>query len=148
MDHRHAVFDRDRLPTARLHIDIAARQNGKDQRLLAVDQMTAIELGADRDGQSQLPHRRFGRRPVRNRSDEIAAEPDENLCASVDHRLDRVDDTVPASPWWLKAKYLFYLVEEFRLRVCVDAHSAVASHVRVAAHRADPRSRLPEISAQ
>ena len=89
----------------------------------------------------------FSRRPVGNRSDEITAKPDENLGAAVDHRLDRVDDTVPASPWWLKAKYLFYLVEEFRLRVFVDAHRAVALHVRMAAHRADPRSRLAEISA-
>jgi hypothetical protein len=72
--------------------------------------MATIELGADRNGQLQPPHRRFGRRPVRDRSDEIAAEPDENLGATVDHRLDRVNDMVPASPWRLKAEYLFYLV--------------------------------------
>src|SRR6516225_2633167 len=56
MDHRHAVFDRDRLATAQLHVDIAARQNRKDQRLFAVDQMTAVELGADSNGQLQPPH--------------------------------------------------------------------------------------------
>src|ERR1700756_2584979 len=113
-----------------------------------VDEMASIELGADRNSQLQPPHRRFGRRPVRDRSDKIAAEPDENLGASVDHRLNGVDDMVPASPWRLEAKYLFYLVEEFRLWLFVDAHRAVALHVRMAAHRADPRSRLADIAAQ
>src|SRR6516162_10087192 len=111
MHHRHAVFDGDRLSTARLHVDVAARQRGKNQCLLAMNQMAAIELRADRDRQPQLPHRRFGSRPVRNRSDEIAAAPDENLGASVDHRLDRVDDTVPAGPRRLETEYFLYLIE-------------------------------------
>src|SRR5215471_2755129 len=113
-----------------------------------MNQMAAIELRTDRDGQPQLPHRSFGRRPVRNRPDEIAAEPDEHFGASIHHRLYGVDDMVPASPGRLEAEYLLELVEEFWIRLFVDAHRAVALHVRMAAHRADPRSGLAEIPAQ
>src|SRR5215472_8825111 len=111
MHHRHTVLDRDRLSTARLHVDVAARQRGKDQRLSAMNQMAAIELRADRDGQPQLPHRRFSRRPVWNRSDEIAAKPNEHLGAAIHHCPYGVDDMVPASPRWLKAEYFLELVQ-------------------------------------
>src|SRR6516165_5059435 len=148
MHHRHAVLDGDRLATARLHVDVAPRQRGKDQCLLAMNQMAAIELCADRDGEPQLPHRRFGRRPVWNRSNEIAAEPDEHFGASIHHRLYGVDDMVPARPGRLEAEYFLVLVEEFWLRLFVDAHGAVALHVRMAAHRADPRSGPAKVSPQ
>src|SRR5260370_32726541 len=111
MHHRHAVFDGDRLPSASLHVDVAARQSGEDQRLLAMNQMAAVELGADGDGQPQAAHRGLGHGPVRYRSDEIAAEPDEQFGAPVDHRLYGVDDIVPASTRRGEAEYLLELVQ-------------------------------------
>src|SRR6516162_9416278 len=110
--------------------------------------MATIELGADRNGQLQPSHRRFGRRPVRDRSDEIAAEPDENLGASVDHRLDRVDDAVSARPRRIKTEYFLYLIEKFRRRLLVDTHRAITLHIGVTAYRTDPRPRLADIAAQ
>src|SRR5260370_4851667 len=97
MHHRHAVFDGDRLPSASLHVDVAARQSGEDERLLDMNEMAAVELGADGDGQPQAEHRGLGHGPVRYRSDEIAAEPDECLGAAVHHRLYGIDDIVPTS---------------------------------------------------
>src|SRR5580658_3405779 len=110
MDHRHAVFDRDRLASARLYVDIAARQTGKDQRLFAMNQMAAVELVAGGDGKPQAAHRPLGHGPVRDGSDEIAAEPEECLGAAVYHRPYGVDDIVPASPGRLEAEHMSELV--------------------------------------
>ena len=148
MHHRHAVFDGDRLPSARLHVDIAARQSGEDQRLFAMNQMAAVELGADGDGQPQPAHRRLGHGPVRHGSDEITTVPDENLGAPIDHCLNRVYDIVAMSARRLEAEHLLDLIQQCRLWLFVDAHRAVALHVGMAAHRADPRSGLAEIAAQ
>src|SRR6266404_7198283 len=148
MHHRHAVFDGDRLPSARLHVDVAARQTGEDQRLFAMNQMAAVELGADADSHPQAAHRRLGHGPVRHGSDEIATEPDKCLGAAVNHRLNSVDDIVPMSTRRLEAEHSLELVEECRLRLLVDAHGAVALHVRMTAYRADPRPGLAEIAAQ
>src|SRR5215831_17527677 len=103
-------------------MSISLRQSGKDQRRLAMNQMAAIELCADRDGQPQLPHRRSSRRPVWNRSDEIAAKPDEHLGAAIHHRLYGVDDMVPASPRRLEAEDFLELVQQCRRRLFINAH--------------------------
>ena len=148
MHHRHAVFNGNRLPAVRLHVDIAACQNGQDQRLLAVDQMAPIEFGADRNRQLQPPHRRFGRRPVWNCSDEIAAEPNENFGALVDHRLDCVYDIVAIRARRLEAKHVLYMIEQFWLRLFVDTHCAITLHIGVTAYRANSRPKLADIAAQ
>ena len=113
-----------------------------------MNQMAAVELGADRDGQPQAAHRRLGHGPVRHRSDEIAAEPDEHLGAPLHHRLYGVDDMVTMSARRLEAEHFLDLVQQCRLWLFVDADGAVALHVRMAADRADPSSGLAEIPAQ
>ena len=55
---------------------------------------------------------------------------------------------VPVSARRLEAEHFLDLVEQFRLGLLVDAHRAIALHVRMAAHRADPRAGLAEIAAQ
>src|SRR5216683_1322806 len=109
MDHRHAVFDGDRLSSTSLHVDVAPRQTGEDQRLLAMNQMAAVELGADGHGQPQAAHRRLGHGPVRYGSDEIAAEPDKYPGAPVHHCLYRVDDVVPMDTRRLEAEHFLEL---------------------------------------
>src|SRR5215469_288438 len=110
--------------------------------------MAPIELGADRNSQPQLTHRRFGRRPVRHGSDKIAAHPDEHLGAPVDHRLDGVYDIVAMPAGWLEAERVLYLIEQFWLRLFVDTHCAITLHIGVTAYRADPCPRLADIAAQ
>jgi hypothetical protein len=94
MHHRHAVFDGDRLASACLHVDVPPRQNREDQRLLAINQMAPVELGAYGDGQPRAAHRGLGHCPVRYGSDQIAAMSDEHLGAPIHHRLYGVDDIV------------------------------------------------------
>src|ERR1700746_1708848 len=97
MHHRHAVFDGDRLAATRLYVDVAPRQSRDDQRLFAMNQMAAVELGADGDGQPQAAHRGLGHGPVRHGSDEIATVPDKYLGTPIHYRLNRVYNIVPVS---------------------------------------------------
>ena len=46
-----------------------------------MDEVTTVELGGDRDGQAQPPHRGLGNGPVRHRGDKVAAKGDEHLGA-------------------------------------------------------------------
>ena len=55
---------------------------------------------------------------------------------------------MPASPRRLEAEHFLELVEECRLWLFVDAHRAVALHVGMAAHRADPCSGFAEIAPE
>src|SRR5271169_1858029 len=148
MHHRHAVFDGDRLPSGGLHVDIASRQAGEDQRLFAMNQMTAVELGVDANGEPQPAHCRLGHGPVRHGSDEIAAMSDEHLGAPIHHRLYGVDDIVTMRARRLEAKCFLELIQQYRLWFLVDAHRAVALHVGMTAYRADPGSGFAEIAAQ
>src|SRR5439155_11956292 len=92
--------------------------------------------------------RRRGHGPIRYSSDEIAAEADKHLGAPLHHCLYGVDDVVPASPRRLETEHFLELVEECRLWLFVDAHRAVALHVGMAAHRADPCSGFAEIAPE
>src|ERR1700741_1818510 len=126
MHHRHAVFDSDRLPSAGLHVDIASRQAREDQRLFAMDKMTAVELGADRDGQPQAAHCGLGHGPVRYRSDEIAAMSDKHLGAPIHHRLYGVDDIVTMCVRRVEAKRFLQLILQLRRWLYVYANRAIA----------------------
>src|SRR5580700_3473804 len=148
MYHRHAVFDGDRLAAARLHVDVAARQSREDQRLFAMNQMAAVELGTDGDGQPQAAHRGLGRGPVRYCSDEIAAMSDEHLSAPIHHRLYGVDDIVTMCARRLEAERFLERIQQCRLWFLVDAHRAIALHVGMTAYRADPRPGSAEVAAQ
>ncbi len=53
--------------------------DGEDERLAAVNEMAAVELGGDPDGQGELAHRRIGPVGVGDGTDEIAAKTDEDL---------------------------------------------------------------------
>ena len=67
---------------------LGAAEAGKDQRLLAGDQVGAIELGRDLHRQPAARDRL--RRVVRvgRRGEEVAAQPDEHLHPPLVHRLD------------------------------------------------------------
>jgi hypothetical protein len=135
------------LAAAGLHVDVASRQARQDQRLLAVDEMAAIELGADGNGQAQAPHRRLRGRPIRHGPDKIAAKSEEHFGAPVYHRLHGIDDIVPMRPGRLEPKHFLQLIQELRPGLLVDAHGSVALDVGMAADRANACSGLANIAA-
>src|SRR5271166_347764 len=148
MHYRHAVFYRDRLPARALHVDVAPGKTGKYQRLLAMDDMAAIKLRVDPDGQPHFARRGLDQRPVWYCCNEIAAEPYEHLGPTIDDCLHRVDNGVAMCTRRIEAEYLLDLVQQFRARLLVDADRAVALDVGMTTDRAYSGSRLAEIAAQ
>src|SRR3984893_8525676 len=148
MHHRHAVFDGDGLKPALLDIDVASGQARQNQCLLAVDEVTTVKLGGDRNAQAQPPHCGLGNRLVRHRRDEVAAKADEHLRSAVDHRLNGVDYSMSMLAWRLESKHSFDLVEQLRFGLLVDADRPISLHIRVSANRAYAGAWLDEIPAQ
>src|SRR5690606_12294589 len=125
-----------------------ARDNGQYQRLLAVDEMSAVELRRNADGEVELSHRVVGALGIRDRADKIAAEPNEYLCRACQHRLDRLDRVVAVRARRLEAKDIAHPVEVGRARLFVDADRAVALDVRMTSDRGDARPGAPEIALE
>src|SRR3546814_12573340 len=86
--------------------------------------MPAVELGRDGDGEVELSHR--GIRPVgiRHRTDEIAAEADEDLRGARYHRLDRLDTMMAVRTRGFEAEDVADAVEIGLRRFFVDADGA------------------------
>lgn len=85
MHHGHAVFHGDGLPSVRLDIDIAAREAGQDQRLLAMNKMAAVQFRGDSDRKPQPAHGGLGDRLIRHCRDEVTAKADENFGSTRNH---------------------------------------------------------------
>src|SRR6202007_989824 len=102
-----------------------------NQRLFAMNQMATIELGADRDGQSQPAHGRLDHIPVRHIRDKIAAEANETLGAPIYHCPDSFDNVVSLGARWLESEHSLQSIEKRGLRFLVDTDRAGALHVRM-----------------
>ena len=89
MHHRHRILDGDRLRSCRLDVDFGAPEARQDQRRAAMDQMAAVELRRDVDGQVQIAQRRLRRLPIGNGGGEIAAHREKHLHLAPDHRFQR-----------------------------------------------------------
>src|SRR4051812_9915561 len=92
MDDAGRVFDRDELLAGLLEILFSAAEARQDQRLLAGDQVRAIQLRRDLDGQPAAGERFGGVIRVRRRGEEVSAERDEDLYLPLVHSLDGADD--------------------------------------------------------
>ena len=99
-------------------------------------------------GISWAAHCLFGDSPIRNRPDEIAAHPDEDLYPALRHCLDRMHYVVSMRARRRKPEHPFQLIQQLRLRLLVDTDRSIALYIRVAAHRADACARPAEIPAQ
>jgi hypothetical protein len=90
--HCHPVLDRGSLQATALMVFLGAREAGQDQRLLAVDEVPAIELRAHLHGQLAALQGLEGMDGVRCGEREVAAEGDEHLDVAAVHRLDGAHD--------------------------------------------------------
>src|SRR5436305_652799 len=113
-----------------------------------MNEMAAIELGGDPDGQRELAHRLIGALGIGDRADEIAAHADEHLGGAVVHRLDRFDRMMSVLTRRIEAEYIANAVEIFLARLFVDPDGAIALDVGMAADRRDTRAGLAEISLE
>src|SRR5579875_3513637 len=95
VDVAERILDRHRLWAAGLHVGLDPAEAGEEVAGLARQEVRAVELGGDMDGEVELPPQRLDPRLIGNRAGEVAAEPDEGLRAAVEHCLARFDG-VPA----------------------------------------------------
>ncbi|MCY1413405.1 hypothetical protein D9M71_288350 [compost metagenome] len=148
VDHAERVFDRHRLRPFGLQVDIGAAIARQYQRLLAVDQVAAVELGADVHRQLAIAQGFGGASAVRGCLDEIATQADENLGIALEHGVDCLDGVVAVMPRHLELEALFQGIEQGHRWPLVDAHGAVALHVAVAAHWAQTGPGPAQVAAQ
>ena len=80
--------------------------------------------------------------------DEVAAHAHEDARGAVAHRADRLDGVVAVLARRGERELAIEGVEERGGRLLVDAHRAVALHVRVTAHRADAGARATDVALQ
>ena len=148
MHHAHRVLDGHRLRAAGLQVDLGAAQARQDQRVAAVHQVRAVELGADVHGQRAVAQRRVHMRAVRRSRGEISTHGEEHLGATVVHGLDRVDRVEARLARRCESERIAEAVEEIVRHSFVDAHRAVALHVGVTADRARTCTGLADVAAQ
>ena len=95
MHHRHRILDGDRLRAGRLDVDLGAAEAGQDQRLAAVHEVAAVELGRDVDGEVELAE---GVAASTCQSGMAATKlppmPMKTSHLALGHRLERGDDVV------------------------------------------------------
>ena len=79
VDHRHRILDRHRLRAGRLDVALGAAEDGQDDRLLADQQVRAVQLGVQMHRQIQVAHALVAEIGVGQRDREIAAQADQHL---------------------------------------------------------------------
>ncbi|MNU85430.1 hypothetical protein D3C71_751710 [compost metagenome] len=107
VDHAERVFDRDRLRTFSLAVDIGPAQARQDQRVFTVGQMAAVELGADLHGQVAIAQRLEGAWAVGGGLGEVAAQGDEHFRPTFGHGMDRLDHVVAVFTRYLELEAAF-----------------------------------------
>ena len=131
-----------------MQVDVRAPQTWQDQRLAAVHQVAAVELGTDLHGQCALLQGRVALWAVWRGLGEVAAQADKHLAVASEHGIDGLHCVVARRAWHLELKMLFQGIEKCGRRVFVDAHGAVALDIAVAAHGAQAGTGLAHVAAQ
>ena len=80
---RHRVLDGDPLRATAGEVLLAAAERREDQRVPAVDDVRAVELGRDVHGEVGVAHRLLGDVGVGHGGDEVAAHREEDLGPAV-----------------------------------------------------------------
>ncbi len=91
---------------------LAAAERREDQRLAAVDDVRAVQLGRDVHGELGVAHRLLGDVGVGHRGDEVAAHREEHLGPAVAQRLDRLDRVEAVLARRLEVELVAQRVEE------------------------------------
>ena len=130
-----------------LHVALRAAEDGQDDRLLADQEVRAVELGVQVHREVKIAHALVAAIGVGQRDREIAAEADQRLGLSRHHRLHRLDRVMAVMRRRAETERLFDIGEHHGIGLFGDADSAVALHVGMAAQRADAGAGLAEIAA-
>src|SRR5687768_6820015 len=145
MDAGGRVLHRDGLRPGGLLVDLDAAEARQNVRDLAVDEVVAIQLRCDLDrepktGPGLLHGCGLGYGPQ-----EVAAQSQESRHLALDDALARLDRVHAGPTRRLEAVELVEPVERHEVRLLGDADRALALHVRVPPHGADPGARPADI---
>ena len=131
-----------------LNVDLGSPEARQDQGGAAMDQMAAVELRGDVDGQIELAQRGLRRLPVGYGRGKIAAHREKDLHFAADHCLQCRHDVVSRRARRLEAEAVLEALEEIRLGDLRDPHGSVALHVGMTANRTNAGAVAPHIAAQ
>src|SRR5215831_18837305 len=105
------ILDCEELHASSLMVDFNSTEARQQISLFAMDDRAAIELGDNLNRHRKLPPRTLHDVRLRDRADEIAAEPNEGLHTACAHRLASADRIETALPGWVKAVLLGEAIE-------------------------------------
>lgn len=148
MELRGGALDRHGLRAARLPVDLDPAEARQDVGDGAVHEVGAVELGRDLHREPLPAPGRLHPAGIGDRPQEVAAEPDERLHASIEEPLAGLHRVEPLLPRWLEVVEFLQPVERCQFGLLGDADGTLTLHVRVAPHRADPGAGLSDIAAQ
>ncbi|PAV71835.1 hypothetical protein WR25_11233 [Diploscapter pachys] len=148
VDAAETVLHRHRLRAGCLFVGLDPAQAGEKVAGLAGQQMRAVKLGRDADGEVERLPCRLDPCGIGHRAGEVAAQAQERLRAAVDDMfacLDRVPALVARG---IEVVELLQPVERGELGLFGDADGALSLHVAVAANRAEAGAGPADVAAQ
>ena len=89
-------------------------RQGRINASLPVNEMAAIQLGGDLDGEIEISERCLRPRQIRNRGREIPADGDEDLDLAADHGFERGYDIVAVLVRRLEAEATLQPLQKLR----------------------------------
>ena len=98
--------------------------------------------------QSTTSQRRGGEIRIRRRREKVSTECEEDFGLAIVHRVNRPDSVEAMISRWLEIECFAEAIEKCLTRSFPDADSTIALHVAVAAHRAQARARLSDLTTQ
>ena len=131
-----------------LDIALGTAETRQNDRLLAYQQVGAVELGVDVNGEVELAHRGEAFLRVRQGDGEVAAEADENLGIPIEDSLHGSHGIMPMFGRRREIEALLDIGEHGGGGFFGNSDRAVALHVGMPAQRADAGPRLAKITAQ
>src|SRR3569833_169661 len=143
-----AVLRSYRLRDASLSVDLQPAQAGQQITDLAMNEVTAVQLGRDVDGQPQTPPRGLYAASVWHGANEIASQAHKRLDGSGQHALASAHRGESLLAWRLKTVQFFQLIEGRQLRFLGNPNRPLALDVGVSPHRADAGPRLTYVASQ
>ena len=112
-----------------------------------MDQVAAVKLGRNRNGQAQLAPRRLHLFRFRNCSDEVSAQHEESGDAARDDSLAGFDSIHPLVARRFETELRGQEVERNQFRFFRNSDCSLALNVRMAADGTNPGSGLADVSA-
>ncbi len=144
----HGVLHGHELVDAVPDVPFGPAQGRQDERAPARHHVRTVQLGRDLDGERAGSQRPRGDLGVRSGGGEVPAQSDEDPDPTFAHRADRLHRVQTRRPGHGQPELALQGVQKRGGRFLPDTHRPVALDVRVAANRAETRTRTTDHAPQ